>query len=837
MWNETPEPAAPVEQPPVIPQPTTPEPQVPAYQPPPEPAEPPQASPWDSRPNQAPEDRFDIPPGGLQEGGYQPPPEYQQLPGEAQYGTPPAYDQTQYQSPYGQAPVPPPPVDPGPLAVAGATGPVETEDSTEGGKSYFRKDIEGLRAVAVLAVLLFHVGVPYFDGGFVGVDVFYVISGFLITGLLLREGEDSGKVDLVRFYARRMRRLLPAALLVIVVTLVMSALIVSPLRLTEIAGDAAASALYVANFRFAFEATDYLATAAPSPLLHFWTLGVEEQFYLVWPLILLVAVRFLPGRLVGLFILILAIASFAVSFVWTTSLPEWAFYSPVTRAWELAAGALIAIGLLRIPQRVPRIAGSIAVTLGLLLIIGSVVLGAVLDELDVGGEVANALFATPDTPYPGVAALLPVFGAALVILGGSHSRTLIGRILLDNPLSRYIGRISYSLYLWHWPILILVPIQLATSDPIELGPLTLGADDLETRLLLAGAAIVLAILSTELWERPWRRSGALEKRSGGTVRLGLVTSVGVGVTALFMAGTITLPSNIEVPWIQPPKVVAELAGVREDLPAHVDDGCHLLNYRQQRLKTGCVYGDEDGDQTAMLIGDSHAAQWMPALDAYAREQGWRLETYTKAACAVIDVPVWERSQRGIFQQCLNWRDKVEKHIRETKPDVVFLGLSRDYDLSSGGDVIQSQDATGYWREQLTEYLTTIGRHADEVVLLAETPFLTYDPVDCLADDDISSCDPPTSIVVDDNYAALEQRAARAADAKLLSINDVLCPDGTCPVVVDDIVVFRDNHHITATYMEYLAEPIGRLFEGKSAYPTPSPTPSTTPVPASAEPAA
>ena len=225
----------------------------------------------------------------------------------------------------------------------------------------------------------------------------------------------------------------------------------------------------------------------------------------------------------------------------------------------------------------------------------------------------------------------------------------------------------------------------------------------------------------------------------------------------------------------------------------------------------------------MLIGDSHAAQWMPALDAYAREQGWRLETYTKAACAVIDVPVWERSQRSTFEQCLNWRDKVLKHVRETQPDVVFVGLSRDYELWDAGRVIESQDATTYWRERLTEYLSTIGRPADRVVLLGETPFLTYDPVDCLADDDIASCDPPASIVVDADYAALERQAARSADAELLSINDILCPDERCPVVADDIVVFRDAHHVTATYMEHLAEPIGNLLEGKPAFPTPVPT--------------
>ena len=295
------------------------------------------------------------------------------------------------------------------------------------------------------------------------------------------------------------------------------------------------------------------------------------------------------------------------------------------------------------------------------------------------------------------------------------------------------------------------------------------------------------------------------------------------MTALLMAGSIALPSNIELPWIQPPKVVAELAGVRDDLPASYSDECHLVGYNRAKLTTDCVYGDPDGEKTAVLIGDSHAAQWLPALDVYTSTRGWRLENFTKAACPVIDVPVWERSQRSTFDRCINWRAKVLKHIRETNPDTVYVGLSRDYELWNG-TVIKSSDATGYWRDQLTEYLATIGKPAGKVVLLAETPFLPYDPVDCLADDDIANCDPSTTRVVDARYADLELTAAKDAGAELLSINDLLCDESTCPVVVDDTVVFRDNQHVTASYMERLAEPIGNLLEGRPAYPTPVPTP-------------
>ncbi|RKY16110.1 MAG: hypothetical protein DRQ55_18710 [Planctomycetota bacterium] len=571
------------------------------------------------------------------------------------------------------------------------------------------------------------------------------------------------------------------------VTLAASAVIVTPLRLTEVAGDAAAAALYVANFRFALDAANYLALEVPSPLLHYWSLGVEEQFYLVWPLILLVATRFLPMRFVGLFFVVLAIASFGLSLYWTDASPAWAFFSPLTRAWELAAGALIAIGLLRIPARFPRPTAAIAVIVGLVLIIAAVIL--------LGAE----------TPFPGVAAVLPVAGATLVIVGGVRGPTLPGRLLLGNPLSRYLGRISYSLYLWHWPILILVPIALEN-------------DEMGVRIALAFASILAAIISTELIEQPFRRSSALARRSRGSIQLGLSASVAVGIAALIMSGAISLPANL----IRPDPVVVELAGVREDLPRSYSDGCHLA-YDVDTPRTDCVYGDPAGEKTAFLIGDSHAAQWLPALDAYAADNGWSLEVHTKSACSVVPVPLWERKLRRVYNECIDWRTALFKRIKKADPEVVFVGSSRDYELWDAGRIIQTNQAYGYWREKMTEMLTSLDARADRVVLLAEMPFLTFDPVDCLADDDIDRCDPPASLVLDAEYAALESAAADAAGASVLSLNELLCPGANCPVVVDDIVVFRDPHHVTASYMEHLADPVANLLEGRAPYPTPSPS--------------
>src|SRR5215207_8385412 len=293
--------------------------------------------------------------------------------------------------------------------------------------SRFRADVEGLRAAAVVAVVAYHAGLGGVGGGFVGVDVFYVLSGFLITGLLWEELDGTGRLRLGAFYARRARRLLPAAALVLVVTLVASAVWLSPLQVPVVARDAAAAALYVANYRFAAQRTDYLADASPSPLQHYWSLGVEEQFYLLWPLLLLVV--FLAARR-GRRSATRA-AGAAVS-------QPWAFFSLPTRAWELAAGGLVALAA----SRLARLPGLAAATLGWLG------LEAILWSITRFG---------PSTPFPGAAALFPVAGTAAVLAAGCAAPRLGPDLVLRRWPLQLGGRLSYAWYLWHWPLLVLAP--------------------------------------------------------------------------------------------------------------------------------------------------------------------------------------------------------------------------------------------------------------------------------------------------------------------------------------------------------------------------------------------
>src|SRR5688572_24094787 len=315
------------------------------------------------------------------------------------------------------------------------------------GDDRFRPDLEGLRGIAILLVLLCHVGIPGAEAGFVGVDVFFVLSGFLITGLLIEERERTGRIGLGRFYARRARRIFPAAALVIASTLLVARLVLSPIDVPRVADDALAAGLSLANVRFALVATDYFAPVAPSPLLHFWSLAAEEQFYLLWPATLVGAAWLGRPRLaMAAVVLAVLVGSFLLCYEMTAASGTWAYYSLPTRAWQLAAGGLLALAAPWISRSPRRIAGAMGWA-------GVVVLGASLGLIQT------------TTPYPGIAALLPTVGTLSIIASGFVAGSRVRSGLGWAPL-RALGRISYSLYLWHWPVLILGPtlIGLPTTE-------------------------------------------------------------------------------------------------------------------------------------------------------------------------------------------------------------------------------------------------------------------------------------------------------------------------------------------------------------------------------------
>ena len=711
------------------------------------------------------------------------------------------------------------------------SGAVPDEPAVPGGE--FRPDLEGLRAVAVGLVLAYHAGVPRVHGGYVGVDVFFVLSGFLITGLIVREVRATGGLDLPRFYARRARRLLPAAAVALIGTLVLSAMLLPPLQLPDVAGDAAAASLYVSNLRFAFQATDYLASdLAPSPLLHFWSLGVEEQFYVFWPALLLVAAT-IGGKLtrggdagltrrLGTVVVAVAIASFAASLVLTTAAQPWAFFSLPTRAWELALGAALALSAAQL-ARIPAIAGGALVALGLILVATA---GLVLEQ---------------STPFPGTAALLPTVGAALVIAGGAAGAgTLPARLLALRPM-RFLGRISYSLYLWHWPILVLPAAVIDGTVPLP------------ARLALAGVSIVVATASQRWVEDPIRHGRLGSRRIGRTLALAGATSVLVALLAVGIggaasaslppsvahasddpsalppdplgtsslprdpsdgplgssrpAGPSSRPSAAPNPFVRPPTLAAPvppdltppLAQVRSDAPTIYADGCHVDQASTEPKP--CVFGDRSSSASIALFGDSHAAQWFPALDRLARVEGWKLISFTKSACTPADLTVWSSTFERAFSECDAWRERVFSALAELRPTVVLMAMSRGYVLVDGASTATVAERQDLWDSGIAASLVRLSAIAEHVVLMGDTPRSRADPAACLSRNLGNSlvCATKTASALDPTRTAADARLADAAGAIFIDPAPWVCPTDPCPAVIGRYLVFRDSHHLTTAF--------------------------------------
>jgi len=733
-------------------------------------------------------------------------------------------------------------------------------------RAMFRPDLEGLRAVAVLLVLLYHARVPGVRGGYVGVDVFFVLSGFLITGLLVRELVATGRVDLPAFYARRARRLLPAASATLLVTIALSAVVLPPLRVPDVAGDTIAAAFYVSNIRFAIQATDYLGSALPpSPVLHFWSLGVEEQFYLFWPALLLLAsgaafrgrhvaagLRRLAIALVATFVLSLAAS------LWLTDVAQpWAFFSLPTRAWELALGALLAL-----PAASRLVPARVAPWLGWAGLAMVVVSGLILDEA---------------TQFPGVAALLPTVGSALVIASGLRAAASAGEraesspghglrrfavpaVVLGLAPMRFLGRISYSLYLWHWPILVLPAVALGAALP--------GA----ARAGLAVLAIVVAAASQRWIEDPVRHGrfvGLASRRSlvmaGVLPLLVAVSAVSLGAAAIGLAGgpgiavgggvndvpLPTLPaatpsaspgdrgspppsgtspsappsaspsapgtgptSSPTLPPLEaapvPADLVPSLTKARDDLPVIYSDGCHLDVTATAPGK--CVYGDRSSATTVVLFGDSHAAQWFPALERLAVQNGWRLESMTKSGCATADATVWSGITKRAYTECDEWRQAALERIAAEHPALVVVSNSRGYQLMANGKATPIAKLPTEWDAALGRTLTRLGTLAGQVVMIGDTPRSNEDPPVCLSAnlDDASACAMPYAKVVDPAYTAREAAVAASAGVGWVDPTVWVCRTDPCPVVFGRFLIFRDQHHLTATYARALATRLDEL---------------------------
>jgi peptidoglycan/LPS O-acetylase OafA/YrhL len=644
-----------------------------------------------------------------------------------------------------------------------------------------RFDIELLRVVAVVGVVFFHFapGSSLVPNGYLGVDVFFTISGFVITAQMLRSHERGG-LTYPDFLARRVRRLLPSAVLVIVVTYAVVLVSRNVIAIESQRPVAIAALLYASNFVFARQSLDYFATIdAPSPFLHYWSLSVEEQFYILWPLVV-IAVAFAARRRPVVFrrwLLVVAVAAIGVSLVAAglsmRVAPEQTFFMPWARAHQLligAAAAILAAGLARRADGRPGVAARLTALPARVLV--------PLRVAAVGWLVAVQVAPFGDLPSPGPIAVLVSLPVAFIALTGTGTDVL-SRVGGLWPLA-WIARLSYVIYLWHWPVWVLVLDQFTDLRGRE-----------KIALALA-ATLILSIATHLLVEQPVRDGRRLRALPPlRTAAIGLGASVLAAVTVLGAAAF--TPAR---PWqdnVRP--AIAELADDKPDIYARK---CQVGGTTTE--VTVCADGPSDAPKV-MTIGDSHASSWQPAFQSLGRQGALRYLSAAKGACTVWDTPTDVASAGGRHTSCEEWRRNAFDLAAAERPDLVILhsAVPWGYMLDRNGKPVTNR-RTALTRA-VTSTVTRLRQTGATVVTMLDTPAATGKvPVQrCLATaDDPAECDFPSEIGAPERTVV--RQAAKAAGAVVVDPYPVVCPAATCPVVRDDTVVYRDGGHLTKTYV-------------------------------------
>ena len=589
--------------------------------------------------------------------------------------------------------------------------------------------IQGLRALAVTIVTLFHARLV--PGGFIGVDIFYVISGYLITGLILRELETTGKLDLGAFYQRRIKRLLPTSIFVLLATALISWFVLPAINRDELGRDFFAAAAYISNYLFAWWQNDYQnLDATPSPFIHYWSLAVEEQFYLIWPVLLIFFAR-RGKRAILIGISTITALSLILSIYQTQSSPIWAFYSLSTRAWELGIGAL----LLFIPPRIFTF--------------------RLLPWTGFGALLITSFSFSDGTAFPGINAVLPVLAAALLIASIPIWPPILNN-LSNNRVSQWLGKISYPLYLWHWPALVIPSSALGR-------PLTL----LE-RIACIILTVILADVTNRVIEEPLRQMKFAPKK---------IYLAAIATTATSLALSVFISSSVpelvstsgKTPFtFDLDEVVAK--------PIVVGDGCHVSHGGN---RSGyCTYGDVDSDTTIVLYGDSHAAQWFPALEQIASKRGIKLVSLTKSACPAVDAP---RDDDGGFKykNCAQWRKYSYQRIKEIKPLAVIMSSFQYFSAPT-----KYPDPDLWWKNGQIKLLNSLKGASKNLIYISDTPHPIVDIPSCLATRKLFECD-----------TSEKSLNLVISGFKVIDPTPWLCSD-ICPAIKDSIVAYRDRSHIS-----------------------------------------
>ncbi|WP_205471444.1 acyltransferase family protein [Nocardioides sp. SYSU D00038] len=670
-----------------------------------------------------------------------------------------------------------------------------------------RGDIQGLRAVAVLVVIGSHAGIAALPGGFVGVDVFFVVSGYLISLLLYRELQAGGRISVGSFWARRARRILPAATVVTLATVAVSVLWLSLLDARQVVVDALWAGAFAANVHFAQQGVYYFAQdTGPSPLQHYWSLAVEEQFYLVWPLLLLVCVgvtrvlggtreQRLPRGPVFMVLLTVTGLSLAWSIQQTGAEPTAAYFSTLTRAWELGVGAMVALVPSRVSARLTRRAVTSMGLLGLAAI------------------AASCAVLTADTAFPGYAALLPVTGTALLLLAGASGTTsLVGRALSVRPL-RLVGDWSYSLYLWHWPVLVLAEARLGRG---------LGGWEAAAAVAVTFALSALTFRFVETPFRSGRVSVRLRARRAlvlypTSLAMVAATAWGAWTWTAWQGGergdnpAITVSGTGHDDTVE--LVRASVAAARERMAVPSDLDPNLMRLRDSIADVGgcdyaenvrrlCQRGEDGGDRTLVLIGDSHARAWIPAFDKITRAGNWQAFYLVKPQCTAAHITVATADGSQPFTDCTDFQEWVVEQVEALDPDLVVVASSPPVNGVYDGDtrVNSIERVVPVLRAGYDELFIELEQAAREVVLMRDVPKSDDDPATCLTtgEPDLYDCmfrPVERSQILGD----VAVQSARLAGTRVVDPTPWLCWQGECPVVIGGTLSYRDTDHITTEY--------------------------------------
>ena len=693
-----------------------------------------------------------------------------------------------------------------------------------------RGDIQGLRAVAVLIVIAGHAGVPFVPGGFVGVDVFFVISGYLIAGLLYREVLVSGGFSLGAFWARRARRILPAATLVTVVTVFASIAWMSILDSRQVVVDALWASGFAANIHFAQQGVYYFAQdTGPSPLQHYWSLAVEEQFYVVWPLLLMAclgvskllsrvrgrdrrSVERLPRRAVVTMLVTITLASLIWSIIQTVDSPATAYFSTFTRAWELGVGALIAL----VPPSAVR-----RLTNGGVQAIAFVGAGMI---------VASCVLISENTPFPGIAAALPVAGTALLLLAGTGRLETLPAKLLATAVMRRIGDWSYSLYLWHWPALILPAYAFQRAlTPYE-------------RVLAVFVVFTLSAYSYRFVEMPFRQGRPAHRLRRRRALLLYPVSATLVVATAFASWMWTdsraggggnnppitvdggVDGNVDDPLGQNTVALvrASVNAAKDKRAVPSDLSPDLLELRDSIAEVGscdyeenvralCPRGDLESDRALVLIGDSHARAWIPAFNKIIEAGDWKAYYLVKPQCTAAHVTVASTESDQPFTDCSDFQGWAMEQVSALRPDLVVVASSPPVNgVFDGDDRLESIEGTvPLLREGYDKLFLELSGSAEQVALIRDVPKSPSDPATCLTDGtpSLNECmfKPEQRSQLLGDVAVV---SAQSSGALVVDPTPWLCYDGECPIVIGGKISYRDNSHLTTEYAEALWGELG-----------------------------